>query len=101
MDTRFIVLLQENLQLMVDLKAAKQQLNSTKAELNMLRAQSVDSASFQPAIASVKDGHETAGSKRMRTPANKENSRNVADNPASSKNARTRRTESSRKQERL
>lgn len=84
---------QENLQLMVDLKAAKKQLNNTKAELSMLRLQSVDPVVLVPAVAAVEEklpsGREKTGSKRPRTPANKENSKNDTNNPASAKAART------------
>jgi hypothetical protein len=89
----------ENLQLMVDLKAAKKLLHNTKAELSMLRAQSVDSVLYHNARSSAVEeklgsSRETAGSKRPRTPANKENSKNDSGNPVSSKAART--TNSSR-----
>lgn len=83
---------QESVELYADLKATKKQLQNAKAELNILRAQSVV---LQPATAeNTSCSRENAGQKRTRTPANKENSKNDAEN-STIRNA-TRATSSSR-----
>ena len=88
---------QENLQLMVDLKATKKQLQHAKSEINMLRAQGaapVAGISDLPKPkhaprdtenrSSTNRSRNTPGAKHPKTPADKENSKNQSENPTSS-----------------
>jgi hypothetical protein len=77
---------QENLQLMIDLKAIKKQLQNAKAELNMLRAKALDddtmditSSSVAPPVSAQSRTKPKVKAERAppSTPVDKENSENA------------------------
>ena len=88
---------QENSQLMTSLRAAKRQLQDTKAELNIFRSQAAASIADVGAIpeqegsvaekrsSTTNRGRSTPGMKYPRTPGDKENSKNNSENPTGSK----------------